>query len=57
MSSELTPRAALRYVTALMGVGLSAPAIVGILDGCSAKKVVEAGISDGATGSTGRRSR
>lgn len=38
MSSELTRRAALRYVAALMGVGLSAPAILGILDGCSAKK-------------------
>lgn len=38
MSSELTRRAALRHVAAVMGVGLSAPVILGILDGCSAKK-------------------
>lgn len=38
MSSELTRRAALRYVAAVTGVGLSAPAILSILEGCSVKK-------------------
>jgi gluconate 2-dehydrogenase gamma chain len=37
MSSELTRREALRYVATLMGGVLSAPAVLGTLDGCSAK--------------------
>jgi gluconate 2-dehydrogenase gamma chain len=38
MTSELTRREAFRYVAALMGGSLSAPALLGILHGCSAQK-------------------